>query len=223
MEGRGEGNLYTRYGLNPTIQALAKRLTDLENGSLSFCSGMAAEAATFFAHAHAGGHIVCIGDVYGGTSELLSANPPEVGIETTFPPADEARELESTLTESAQALFDWLDAPEERAASLSNLCSQNRYVQNFEEALKESMGYRLLLWTSMFWAAWGGHGPTEPARESGGAADVENAPSVKALTFGESGWVLKELSDGLPDDVSASSRERGQTWSIEEIAGMLEP
>ena len=27
-----EGNLYTRYGLNPTIRSLEKKLADLENG-----------------------------------------------------------------------------------------------------------------------------------------------------------------------------------------------
>ena len=83
VEGRTEGNLYTRYGLNPTIRSLEKKLADLENGeaALAVGSGMAAEAATFFAYASAGDHLVCIGDVYGGTYELLSANLPEVGIE----------------------------------------------------------------------------------------------------------------------------------------------
>jgi cystathionine gamma-synthase len=107
VEGRTEGNLYTRYGLNPTVRSLEKKLADLENGkaALAFGSGMAAEAATFFAHAKAGDHIVCIGDVYGGTYELLSANLPEVGIETTFLLADELGELPSALTEHTRIVF----------------------------------------------------------------------------------------------------------------------
>jgi cystathionine gamma-synthase/methionine-gamma-lyase len=107
VEGRTEGNLYTRYGLNPTVRSLEKKLADLENGeaALAFGSGMAAEAATFFAHAKAGDHIVCIGDVYGGTYELLSANLPEVGIETTFLLADEVGELPSALTERTRIVF----------------------------------------------------------------------------------------------------------------------
>ena len=32
VEGKTEGNLYTRYGLNPTIRSLEKKLADLENG-----------------------------------------------------------------------------------------------------------------------------------------------------------------------------------------------
>jgi predicted ATPase/transcriptional regulator with XRE-family HTH domain len=39
------------------------------------------------------------------------------------------------LTESALALFDRLDAPDERAAALNNLANQNLYVRNLEGAL----------------------------------------------------------------------------------------
>ena len=44
---------------------------------------------------------------------------------------DRAREL----TESALALFDRVDAPEERAAALNNLSNQSLYARNLEEAL----------------------------------------------------------------------------------------
>ena len=91
VEGRRPGNLYTRYGLNPTIRSVEAKLADLEGGdqALAFSSGMAAEAATFLAHTRTGEHIVCIGDVYGGTFELLGDNLPQVGITTTFLRADE--------------------------------------------------------------------------------------------------------------------------------------
>jgi cystathionine gamma-synthase/methionine-gamma-lyase len=93
VEGRKSGNLYTRYGLNPTIRSLEDKLADLEGGhqALAFSSGMAAEAATFLAHARTGEHIVCLGDVYGGTFELLGANLPQLGITTTFLRADDTR------------------------------------------------------------------------------------------------------------------------------------
>ncbi|MDG4858130.1 PLP-dependent transferase [Streptomyces sp. T-3] len=73
VEGRTEGNLYTRYGLNPTIRSVERKIADLEHAeaALAFSLGMAAEAATFLAHTKAGEHIVCLGDVYGGTFELL--------------------------------------------------------------------------------------------------------------------------------------------------------
>jgi len=107
VEGRKEGNLYTRYGLNPTIRSLERKLADLENGeaAFAFSSGMAAEAATFLAHLKTGDHIVCIGDVYGGTYELLRANLPGLGIETSFLLANEAPNLAAALTDRTKMVF----------------------------------------------------------------------------------------------------------------------
>src|SRR5699024_4175786 len=52
LEGRRQGNLYTRYGLNPTIRSAEQKLAALEGAeaALSFNSGMAAISATFLAH-----------------------------------------------------------------------------------------------------------------------------------------------------------------------------
>ena len=107
VEGRCPGSLYTRYGLNPTIQSVERKLADLEGAeaAFAFSSGMAAEAATFLAHAHAGDHIVCIGDVYGGTFELLGVNLPQVGIETTFLLVSEVDRLPDVLTERTRIVF----------------------------------------------------------------------------------------------------------------------
>lgn len=107
VEGRRPGNLYTRYGLNPTIRSVEAKLADLEGGdqALAFSSGMAAEAATFLAHTRTGEHIVCIGDVYGGTFELLGDNLPQVGITTTFLRADEVGRLPEVLTDRTRIVF----------------------------------------------------------------------------------------------------------------------
>jgi cystathionine gamma-synthase len=107
VEGRKEGNLYTRYGLNPTIRAVERKLADLENAdaALAFSSGMAAEAATFLAYLQTGDHVVCIGDVYGGTFDLLGTNLPGLGIQTTFLLANEAAELASVVTDRTKIVF----------------------------------------------------------------------------------------------------------------------
>ncbi len=108
VEGRTpHGNLYTRYGLNPTIRALERKCADLEGGALcyAFASGMAAEAATFLAHCNAGDHIVCIGDVYGGTFELLQDNLPTLGIETTFLLGSEMDRLPEAIRERTRIVF----------------------------------------------------------------------------------------------------------------------
>ena len=108
VEGRNpDGNLYTRYGLNPTIRGLEKKCTSLEGGEgcLAFSSGMAAEAATFLAHCNAGDHIICIGDVYGGTFDLLNENLPTLGIETTFVLGHELAELPQQFRETTRLVF----------------------------------------------------------------------------------------------------------------------
>jgi cystathionine gamma-synthase/methionine-gamma-lyase len=107
VEGRKEGNLYTRYGLNPTIRTVERKLALLEGGELAFVfsSGMAAEAATFLTHCKAGDHIVCIGDVYGGTFELLGDNLPNLGIQTTFLLGSEVDRLEEALTDRTRIVF----------------------------------------------------------------------------------------------------------------------
>lgn len=105
VEGRRRGNLYTRYGLNPTILSLEEKLASLEGAeaALTFSSGMAAEAAVFLAHGRAG--IVCIGDAYGGTLSLLSAQLPLLGIPTHFLLAAELDRLDALLETGVRLVF----------------------------------------------------------------------------------------------------------------------
>lgn len=105
VEGRRPGNLYTRYGLNPTIRSVEEKLSSLEGAesALVFASGMAAEAALFFAHGRKG--IVCLGNAYGGTLELLARQLPLVGIPTFLLSGDEAGNLEDVLKEGPGLVF----------------------------------------------------------------------------------------------------------------------
>ncbi len=105
VEGRKAGALYTRYGLNPSIQALETKLAALEGAeaALAFASGMAAETATFLAHGRAG--IVCIGDAYGGTLELIGAQLPLLGILTHLLLGDELDRLDALLANGARLVF----------------------------------------------------------------------------------------------------------------------
>lgn len=107
VEGRVHGNLYTRYGLNPTIRATERKLALLEGAeaALAFGSGIAAESAVFLALCRSGDHIVCVGDVYGGTYELLEHNLPNFGIKTTFLPGEEAGHLADVVTNQTRLVF----------------------------------------------------------------------------------------------------------------------
>ena len=105
VEGRKDGNLYTRYGLNPTIRNLEAKLASLENteAAFVFASGMAAEAALFFAHGRNG--IVCMGNAYGGTLALLTEQLPLVGINTYMLMGEEVGQLENILKKKPGLVF----------------------------------------------------------------------------------------------------------------------
>jgi len=105
VEGRRGGALYTRYGLNPTIQSLEGKLASLESaeGSLVFSSGMAAESALFLAHGRDG--VVCIGDAYGGTLDLIANQLPLLGIPTHFLLGDELDQLDAILGQKPGLVF----------------------------------------------------------------------------------------------------------------------
>lgn len=121
VEGRRAGSLYTRYGLNPTIQALEAKLASIEGveAALAFASGMAAETALFLAHG--GGGVICIGDAYGGTLELLGDQLPRLGIPTHFILGDELDGLETLLSDGARLVF--LETPTNPALEVFDIAS----------------------------------------------------------------------------------------------------
>lgn len=105
VDGHKPGALYTRYGLNPTTFALEETMAAIEDAeaALAFCSGMAAEAALFVHYGREG--VVCLGDAYGGTLELLADQLPTLGIETTFLLGSELDQLEAALEAGARLVF----------------------------------------------------------------------------------------------------------------------
>ncbi len=105
VDGRKPGSLYTRYGLNPSIFALEETLAGLEGAEMawSFCSGMAAETALFLTHGREG--IVCIGDAYGGTLELLASQLPLLEIKTYLILGSELDQLDALLVAGAKLVF----------------------------------------------------------------------------------------------------------------------
>jgi len=105
LEGRREGGLYTRFGMNPTITSLERQLAQLEGAesALSFTAGMAAASALFLTHGRKG--IICLGDAYGGTLELLTNQLPLLDIHTRFLLGGEQDQLASALEEGYGLLF----------------------------------------------------------------------------------------------------------------------
>ena len=105
VDGRREGALYTRYGLNPTIKSLEAKLAAIEHAEagLAFCSGMAAESALFLAHGRRG--VVVLGDAYGGTLDLVGQQLPELGIQTHLLLGHQLAQLEDVLRRGVGLVF----------------------------------------------------------------------------------------------------------------------
>lgn len=105
IEGRKDGYLYTRYGMNPSIRSVETKLAALDGAesAMVFSSGMAALSSLFLAHGRRG--IVCIGDAYGGTLELLGSQLPELGIQTHQLLLSEQGRLEELLDRGVGLVF----------------------------------------------------------------------------------------------------------------------
>lgn len=105
VEGRKHGFLYTRYGANPTINSLETKLAALDRteAALAFAAGMAAISSVFLTHGRRG--IVCIGDVYGGTWQLLGEQLPLLGIRCDSLLASEVDQLPALLAKGANLVY----------------------------------------------------------------------------------------------------------------------
>lgn len=79
------GYFYTRLQ-NPTNDAVAQKITELEGGvaGMLTSSGQAANFYAVFNICEAGDHVVCSSTVYGGTFNLLAITMKKLGIESTF-------------------------------------------------------------------------------------------------------------------------------------------
>ena len=78
--------LYTRYGNNPTQEAVQRKVAALEGteACLALASGMAAIATGILSICGAGDHVVAAPALYGGTHALLGAELPRLGIEVSY-------------------------------------------------------------------------------------------------------------------------------------------
>jgi cystathionine gamma-synthase len=105
VSGKTEGYLYTRYGMNPSIKALESRLALLDEAeqSFAFSSGMAAISSLMLAMGQNG--ILCVGDIYGGTLQLLTQQLPQLGIKTQFVNASDLEQLGYELAQGVGLVF----------------------------------------------------------------------------------------------------------------------
>lgn len=102
-----EGFFYTRLA-NPTLDAVEKKIADLEGGvgAMLTSSGQAATTAAVVNICKAGDHVICSSAVYGGTFNLFSKTLKDLGIDCTFVPAMVTEEeLNNSFKENTKLVF----------------------------------------------------------------------------------------------------------------------
>ncbi len=101
------GYFYTRLQ-NPTNDLVAKKICELEGGSMAMLtsSGQAANFYAIFNIASNGDHIISSSSIYGGTFNLFSVTMKRMGIDFTFisPDATE-EEIEKAFKPNTKAVF----------------------------------------------------------------------------------------------------------------------
>ena len=101
------GYFYTRLS-NPTVDAVAAQICDLEGGvgALLTASGQAANLFAVINIAGAGDHIIAANNIYGGTFNLLGVSLPKLGINITFLKADATdAEIEAAIRPNTKLVF----------------------------------------------------------------------------------------------------------------------
>lgn len=101
------GYFYSRIG-NPTVDAVEKKIADLEGGVGALCttSGQAATFLSLMNLCEAGDHFVACSSIYGGTVNLFSITFKKFGIDVTYVSPDATQEeIEAAIQDNTKAVF----------------------------------------------------------------------------------------------------------------------
>lgn len=100
------GYLYTRWA-NPTVDALARTVADLEGAEATACfgSGMGAISGALAPFLRAGDHVVASTHLYGGTHSVLDHLLPRAGIDATRVDVTDQAAVEKAFTDRTRILY----------------------------------------------------------------------------------------------------------------------
>ncbi len=104
---KAEGFFYTRLA-NPTVDAVEKKIADLEGGVLAVMtsSGQAASTFSVLNICKAGDHVICSSAIYGGTFNLFNKTLRDLGIDFTFvSPYISEDDLNKEFKENTRCVF----------------------------------------------------------------------------------------------------------------------
>lgn len=105
FQGKAKGYSYGRQ-VNPTVSALEKKITLMEQGVASVCfgTGMAAIGTTLFALLRRGDHFVSSSYLFGNTNSLFNSFNHQ-GVDVSFVDGCEVAEVEAALRPETRVVF----------------------------------------------------------------------------------------------------------------------
>ena len=105
FQGKRAGYNYGRQ-LNPTVTALQKRISSMEDGiaSVAFGTGMAAISSTILSLLRAGDHIVSSAFLFSNTNSFFGTLQ-RLGIEVSFVDATDVKNIEDAIQKNTKLVF----------------------------------------------------------------------------------------------------------------------
>ncbi len=105
FQGRQRGYSYGRQ-INPTVEALEQKVTQMENGRASVCfgTGMAAIGTALFALLRQGDHFVSSAFLFGNTNSLFNTFSDH-GVEASFVDATRVEAVEAAIRPNTRLVF----------------------------------------------------------------------------------------------------------------------
>ncbi len=132
FQGKQSGYAYGRQS-NPTIDALANKVTLMEQGlaSVIFATGMAAIGSTLLALLRAGDHIVSSAFLFGNTNSLFSTLT-QLGIGVSFVDATDVANVSAAIQPNTKLVFvETIANPVTQVADLAaigELCAAHKLI-----------------------------------------------------------------------------------------------
>ena len=132
FQNKRSGYAYGRQS-NPTVEALANKITLMEQGlaSVIFATGMAAIGSTLLSLLRAGDHIVSSAYLFGNTNSLFNTLI-NLGIEVTFVDATDVTNVEAAIKSNTKVVFvETIANPVTQVsdlAAIGDLCERARLI-----------------------------------------------------------------------------------------------
>ncbi len=132
FQGKKSGYAYGRQS-NPTVEALARKVTQMEQGlaTVCFATGMAAIGSSLIALLRAGDHIVSSAYLFGNTNSLF-ATLQNLGVGVTFVDATDAAKVAAAIQPNTRLVFaETIANPVTQVCDLEGigkLCAERKLV-----------------------------------------------------------------------------------------------